>query len=164
MTAKLFGWRRVPFPEAISAIAPLYYHNLAIGAHTKQVYTWGCGTFTDGQNDGIIPALVHGRDSSDSKDQLDVGAPPAVVEGMPADEQAVAIDVGAYHSIVLGSSGRVWTFGAAQLGQLGRSVFGTRSDGAGLPVDCIPKPVEGLPEQDEVVSIGAGFYNTLVCW
>lgn len=69
---------------------------------------------------------------------------------------------GAYHSVILGHSNTVWTFGAAQLGQLGRPVVGALTDGAGLPVDPIPRPVVGLPPGEIVRNIGAGFYNTLV--
>lgn len=152
MTAALFGWRKVPFPEPILTIAPCYYHNLAIGANSRQVYSWGCGTFTDGNNDGIIPALGSGAD-------VDCGADPVQVRGI--DEPAVSIAGGAYHSVVLGQSAKVYTFGAAQLGQLGRSVSGTATDGAGLPVCPTPKQVEGIPPSEKVTGIAAGFYNTL---
>ena len=57
-----------------------------------------------------------------------------------------AVAAGAYHSVALTKDGRVVTFGAAQLGQLGRSPDGGGVDKAGLPVDARPRPVEGLDE------------------
>ena len=54
------------------------------------------------------------------------------------------------------------TFGASQLGQLGRVAVGGVTDGAGLPVDPVAREVEGLPKDDTVKAIAAGFYNTLV--
>jgi hypothetical protein len=35
-------------------------------------------------------------------------------------------------------------------------------DASGLPVDPLPRPVEGLPASEVPVRIGAGFYNTFV--
>ena len=69
-----------------------------------------------------------------------------------------------YHSVVLTASGRVLTFGAAQLGQLGRATPAGSADKSGLPVDATPRQVEGLPpsEHDPVARVAAGFYNTLV--
>jgi alpha-tubulin suppressor-like RCC1 family protein len=238
----LFAWRRVPLPEPASSVVPGYYHNLAIGRATGRLYSWGCGTFPGGGNDGSVPALGQGLEGVG--DVLDVGNPPKAVMGRlgvfigggrrgeevgeeageeageGAADVAIAAAAGAYHSVVLTSLGRVLTFGAAQLGQLGRSVGGGSSagaagaagaagvasaagavgfvgaagasgaaaketdeagaacaaraagavtDGSGLPVDPVPREVEGLPNPfasgdpgDTVRSIGAGFYNTLV--
>ena len=41
VTAALFGWRKVPIAEPIANIAACYYHNLAIGARSRRVYSWG---------------------------------------------------------------------------------------------------------------------------
>jgi alpha-tubulin suppressor-like RCC1 family protein len=49
-------WKEAPLPESISSVFAGYYHNLAVGASGK-LYSWGCGTFTEGGGDGIIPAL-----------------------------------------------------------------------------------------------------------
>lgn len=56
---------------------------------------------------------------------------------------------------------KVFTFGNAQLGQLGRSNIGVAKDSSGLPVDPIPKEVDGL-FMETPVEIGAGFYNTYI--
>tara|TARA_B100000795_G_scaffold242452_1_gene205752 strand:+ start:637 stop:1917 length:1281 start_codon:yes stop_codon:yes gene_type:complete len=157
MLPSLYGWRRVDgFPEFIKTIHASYYHNLAIG-NTGTLYSWGCGTFIDGNNDGSIPALGNGNCE-------DKGALPVVVT-LPVG-QAVAITGGAYHSVVLNDVGTVYTFGAGQLGQLGREHSMTKIetvDGAGLPIDADPKPVEGIDSEIETVThIGASFYNTLI--
>jgi alpha-tubulin suppressor-like RCC1 family protein len=154
MAAALFGWRAVALPEPATKFYASYYHNLAIGSKTGSVYSWGCGTFIDGNNDGIIPALGQGNNAKDT------GAMPQKVLGIT--EGAVAVDGGAYHSVIQTVSGRVLTFGASQLGQLGRADFGGVTDGAGLPVDPKVREVEGLPKDDAVKAIAAGFYNTLV--
>jgi regulator of chromosome condensation len=73
---------------------------------------------------------------------------------------------GAYHSAVLMNTGRILTFGAGQLGQLGRQISQMTShggDASGLPVD--PQPaVASIPtlskEMPIIERIGAGFYNT----
>ena len=179
----LFGWRAVPLPEPASAIHASYYHNLALGARTGTLYSWGCGTFVGGNMDGVIPALGPADCGEGDRDggRPDRGGAPQPValpqtSAASAAERAVALSGGAYHSVLLTSGGRVLTFGAGQLGQLGRSLGGAAagddgdasggsssasSDGAGLPVDARPAPVEGLDAADEVRAIGAGFYNTL---
>ena len=52
-----YGWRKVDINEPVSKLYASYYHNLAVGENTGSLYTWGCGTFVDGKNDGVIPAL-----------------------------------------------------------------------------------------------------------
>jgi alpha-tubulin suppressor-like RCC1 family protein len=111
-------------------------------------------TNTASNNDGIIPALGQGAGATDT------GESPRRVMGVA--EPAVAVDGGAYHSVVLTAAGKVLTFGAAQLGQLGRPITGGVADGAGLPVDPEPAEVSGLPSQESVSSIAGGFYNTIV--
>jgi alpha-tubulin suppressor-like RCC1 family protein len=60
----------------------------------------------------------------------------------------------------------VLTWGAGQLGQLGRPTGdsnggGQQTDSAGLPVDDTPREVTGLRERDVVAcGVGAAFYNT----
>jgi alpha-tubulin suppressor-like RCC1 family protein len=88
MVPTLFGWRTVNIPEPITTLHAAYYHNLAIG-HSGKLYSWGCGTFVDGNNDGVIPAL--------GQDREDRGESPSLVH----DVHAIAISGGAYHSIVL---------------------------------------------------------------
>jgi alpha-tubulin suppressor-like RCC1 family protein len=154
----LFGLRKVAFSqdgmdEPCSLFHASYYHNLAVGARSGKLYTWGCGTFTEGGLDGVIPALGQGSDAQD------VGNPPKAIE-MPTNDPIRAISGGAYHSIVLTEEGRsLFTFGAGQLGQLGRPTSG--NDSSGLPVDPEPRKVVGLPSDEKIESIGAGFYNTL---
>jgi alpha-tubulin suppressor-like RCC1 family protein len=145
-----------------------YYHNLAVGASTGKLYSWGCGTFTESDSlDGVIPALgPHAK--------TDRGEAPTVVsfsqsnddddDVIGPNEKIRGISGGAYHSIVwMQPSGRIYTFGAGQLGQLGRRL-GATVDESKLPVDPYPRPVEGLPTNDPIKSIAAGFYNTLaVC-
>ena len=154
------GWNRLRemkegFFRAISAfekaetIASGYYHNLAVTAG-GDLYSWGCGTFPDGQGEGSKPALGQGLDAEDK------GAFPAQVTSEVADVAA-----GAYHSVALTKAGEVLTFGAGQLGQLGRSMPEGETDASGLPIDATPRPVEGLPG-GESFHIGAGFYNTFV--
>jgi alpha-tubulin suppressor-like RCC1 family protein len=154
VTAELFAWRAVPFPEQVIDIKAGYYHNLAIGK-SGSVYSWGCGTFVDGNNDGMIPALGQGSNCTD------LGENPVRLSPL-FNISAKQIDAGAYHSVVLSNAGKVLTFGAAQLGQLGREVEGTVKDASNLPIDPVPREVQGLPITDKVKSIGAGFYNTLV--
>mmetsp|Transcript_80132 Transcript_80132/g.159910 ORF Transcript_80132/g.159910 Transcript_80132/m.159910 type:complete len:468 (-) Transcript_80132:130-1533(-) len=164
--ASLFGWRAVPLPEPARSILGSYYHNLAIGASTGKLYAWGCGTFTGGGRDGVIPALgLPPAATSHVVEVEDVGGEPHEV-ALPAGQSATSLAAGAFHSVVLTQTGGVLTFGAAQLGQLGRFSALTSSirDSSGLPVDPRPLPVEGLPDPrfDPPVAIGAGFYNTLV--
>lgn len=136
-----------------------YYHNLAVGARTGKLYSWGCGTFTEGANmDGVIPALGQGRTATD----LGQLPKPVYIPTKNRNENndpIVQLSGGAYHSIVLTRSNRLLTFGAGQLGQLGRPT--TDVDASGLPVDPTPAPVVGIPATETVSQIGAGFYNTL---
>lgn len=160
--ASLYGWRRVSIPEPVSKFHASYYHNLAIGAKSGAVWSWGCGTFVDGNMDGVIPALALGPLAAKLAHNADRGGAPTKAEGIL--ERAVDVTGGAYHSVVLTESGKVLTCGAGQLGQLGRSVPEDSVDGSGLPVDPALGEVEGLPAdgRDAVHKIGAGFYNTLV--
>eukprot|EP00550_Attheya_septentrionalis_P007856 CAMPEP_0198287000 /NCGR_PEP_ID=MMETSP1449-20131203/5953_1 /TAXON_ID=420275 /ORGANISM="Attheya septentrionalis, Strain CCMP2084" /LENGTH=394 /DNA_ID=CAMNT_0043984883 /DNA_START=94 /DNA_END=1278 /DNA_ORIENTATION=- len=146
MCESLFRWRSVQIPEPVKLLYPSYYHNLAVGSNTGKLYTWGCGTFTDGGMDGVIPALGPGKAS-------DRGELPTFI---PVAGPIVQITGGAYHSAVLTEAGRVLTFGAGQLGQLGRPTL--QSDASGLPVDQTPSPALGVTEP--IKSIGSGFYNT----
>jgi alpha-tubulin suppressor-like RCC1 family protein len=144
-----------------------YYHNLAIGKSTGTLYAWGCGTFTDGKNDGAIPAFgLPAARPFEIGGVEDRGGPPHAV-ALPPSETAAALAGGAYHSVVLTKDGAVLTWGAAQLGQLGRRLTrapNAATDSSGLPVDARALPVEGLPDprHDAPVAIGAGFYNSLV--
>jgi alpha-tubulin suppressor-like RCC1 family protein len=81
------------------------------------------------------------------------------------NDNIAGVSGGAYHSIVwMSPSDTILTFGAGQLGQLGRPIDSakTKTDNSGRPVDPIPAPAEGLPTRETVASIAAGFYNTLV--
>jgi len=143
-----------------------YYHNLAVGAMKGQLYTWGCGTFVDPAKDGkpnldgVIPAL------GPKTNPTDLGEPPQPIALIPDDPHNTkdpirSISAGAYHSVVLTNLGIVYTFGAGQLGQLGRCITSGKTDSSGLPVDLVPAPVKGIePSEGKVAAIGAGFYNT----
>ncbi|GMH96306.1 hypothetical protein TrVE_jg3718 [Triparma verrucosa] len=156
LTPSLFGWRKVMMDEPVAFMAAGYYHNLALGAKSGKIFSWGCGTFLEGQNDGCKPAMGQGLET------LDVGdLPNPVSPSLPPDEQVVQLAAGAYHSIAMTSKNKVYTFGNAQLGQLGRSNIGSSKDSSGLPVDPDPKEVEGL-FMETPIQIGAGFYNTYV--
>ena len=158
LSASLLSWRPVNLPEAVTMMHAGYYHNLAVGAKSGQLYSWGCGTFTEGNSlDGVVPAL--GPHAT-----TDRGEAPQTV-ALPTKERIAGITGGAYHSIVwCQPSGRVFTFGAGQLGQLGRMLGSDHVDESNLPVDPNPRPVEGLPSEDPVISIASGFYNTFaVC-
>ena len=109
LLSKLFSWRSVKIPERVIAIYPSYYHNLAI-TESKKVFSWGCGTFVDGKKDGCIPAMG-------GSNVADVGGDPQEVL-LPS--KALQISGGAYHSAILSEDGKLYTFGAAQLGQLQR--------------------------------------------
>jgi alpha-tubulin suppressor-like RCC1 family protein len=164
LNSDLFRWRPVPLPnnEPVRLMHASYYHNLAVGASTGKLYSWGCGTFTEQGLDGVIPALGPNAKS-------DLGKLPEVVP-LPmnkknANDTIAGVSGGAYHSIVwMSPSDTILTFGAGQLGQLGRKISktNTKTDNSGLPVDPIPAPAEGLPTRESVASIAAGFYNTLV--
>eukprot|EP00977_Amphora_coffeiformis_P002356 scaffold443_cov177-Amphora_coffeaeformis.AAC.3 len=163
LTSNLFAFRPISFSkdDSVRLVHASYYHNLAVGAQTGNLYAWGCGTFTDpGTMDGVIPAL------GPNAQQQDLGGPPMVV---PMDDKETVIDItgGAYHSAVLTQTGRILTWGAAQLGQLGRPIPTKNekgdyehSDSSGLPVDPIPRPARGIPASEKVRALGAGFYNT----
>jgi len=172
-----------------------YYHNLAVNATNGQLYTWGCGTFVDQPSilkddnddegkqkpnlDGVIPALGSrnrrrkGRvkNTTSYYSYSDLGEPPEPITLVSDDPQnikdpIVDLSAGAYHSVILTQLGKLYTFGAGQLGQLGRDVASSSSsslgmvmtDSSGLPVDPIPTPIQGFG--GKVVGIGAGFYNT----
>lgn len=168
LNPSLFQFRNVPIPEPIRQVHASYYHNLALGKNSGRLYSWGCGTFTEGNLDGVIPALGQGKDGKD------IGGFPQIVK-LPlmkttadadadadgSEESIIDISGGAYHSAVLLDSGRILTFGAGQLGQLGRS--STLKDASGLPVDPEPKEAKapalnGMPQK--IKKIGSGFYNT----
>ena len=203
---------------SFSQVYASYYHNLAVGAQSGKLYSWGCGTFTDGEGfgndydggqgstsssssssssslDGVKPALGQG-----AINVRDIGQGPRPVIGLEhlwlskgtAQQQSQEednrnnrrnnnnnnnnninrndyirqISGGAYHSIVLTIAGDIYTFGAGQLGQLGRPVHSRAiantegSDASGLPVDPTPRRVVGIPQTEFVSKIGAGFYNT----
>ena len=82
-----------------------YYHNLAVGAQTGRLYSWGCGTFTDGGMDGVIPDLGQGSNATD------LGELPKPVEGIPKtkDDPIIQLSGGAYHSIVLTKGGSIFS-------------------------------------------------------
>jgi len=157
--SSLAHWRRVPLPEPCASFFPSYYHNLAIGQETQKLYTWGCGTFVEGGLEGVVPALgPHAH--------TDVGDPPqhVALDTSPKGQHVKQVAGGAYHSIALTKDGTVYTFGAGQLGQLGRPMAKAQNDKSGLPVDPVPRPI-ALPTPDKgdtPTSISSGFYNTLV--
>lgn len=136
------------------ALAAGAYHSLVADARGC-VYAWGAGAFATGGADGCIPALGQpGR--------LDEATTPVRV---PLPSAAVRLAAGAYHSAVATENNQVLTFGAAQLGQLGRKLPTTRNpatDSSNLPVDATPRPVEGLPAGCQPASLGAGFYTTYI--
>mmetsp|Transcript_28349 Transcript_28349/g.46920 ORF Transcript_28349/g.46920 Transcript_28349/m.46920 type:complete len:418 (-) Transcript_28349:12-1265(-) len=151
----LFGFRPVPFSRQQSTLKlksfhASYYHNLAVSQDGKTVYAWGCGTFPEGGLDGVIPALGPAAKNSDR------GEPPRPVP-LAEDEVVKDITGGAYHSAILTESGKVLTFGAGQLGQLGRPAG--MVDASGLPVDSDVKQAI-FDKPDKIDKIGAGFYNT----
>jgi alpha-tubulin suppressor-like RCC1 family protein len=161
LNSDLFRWRPVPLPnnEPVRLMHASYYHNLAVGASTGKLHSWGCGTFTEGGLDGVIPAL--GPNASSDQGSLPEAVPLPVKNN--ANDTIAGVSGGAYHSIVwMSPSDTILTFGAGQLGQLGRKITNTKTDNSGLPVDPIPAPAEGLPTRESVASIAAGFYNTLV--
>ncbi|KAK3279944.1 hypothetical protein CYMTET_12192, partial [Cymbomonas tetramitiformis] len=97
-------------------IAAGAYHNVAV-TEGGQVLTWGCGVFTDGNSDGAIPALGMPRSTTvENTEPRALPAHPVLSAGV---RTAAA---GGYHTVLLtrDSPARVLTFGAAQLGQLGR--------------------------------------------
>lgn len=142
-----------------------YYHNLAVDTR-GQLYSWGCGTFVDAAKDGkvnldgVIPAM------GQRTNMTDLGEPPNPIalvldDAKNAKDPIVALSAGAYHSAVLTKLGIVYSFGAGQLGQLGRPITSGQTDSSGLPVDPKPAPVQGIaPDEGKVTAIGAGFYNT----
>ena len=143
-------FRPVGTPAVPEQLVAGYYHNLGVG-RGKISFTWGCGTFVNGRSDGCIPALGLGR-----RQHEEVTWPSRV----PSGGRAVGAAAGAYHSALLTDDGRVRTFGAGQLGQLGRDARASgQRDGADLPVDGEPLEMQGLPRAG-VERIGAGFYNT----
>lgn len=153
----LFRWRPVGLPEPVRLMHASYYHNLAVGASTGKLYSWGCGTFTEEGLDGVIPAL--GPHASSDQGRLPEYVPLAVKK----NDTIAGVSGGAYHSIVwMSPSDTILTFGAGQLGQLARPIAKMSTDNSGLPVDPNPAPAEGLPTRESVASIAAGFYNTLV--
>jgi alpha-tubulin suppressor-like RCC1 family protein len=148
------------------------YHNLIV-KDCGAVLSWGCGVFTSTgkSNDGCVPALglFKSFNNNNNNNNNNKNAEEVITPTLIPNVRAIAAAAGGYHSVLLEkSTGRVLTFGAAALGQLGRVVSGDRTDSANLPVDPIPAPVE-LPSSSsssstdmEVTSIGAGFYNTLI--
>ena len=164
----LFHLRKVKLGESkpCRLVHASYYHNLAVDATKGQLYTWGCGTFVDHAKDGtpnldgVIPALGPRANTTD------LGEPPqpiALVHNDPYNtkDPIVGLSAGAYHSVVLTRLGIVYTFGAGQLGQLGRHSTSDKTDSSGLLVDPTPAPIQGIDfGQDKVEAIGAGFYNT----
>ena len=138
-----------------------YYHNLALSEDGRTLFSWGCGAFPGGGLDGVIPAL--GR-STTGKLPSDRGEEPTKIALPDKDDVVCDITGGAYHSVLLTESGKVYTFGAGQLGQLGRKAG--ELDGSGLPVDSNMKEAIVLENDSDisidskVQAIGAGFYNT----
>lgn len=162
LDSSLFKFRPVHIPSHVKLVYASYYHNLAL-VESGKLYSWGCGTFTEGNLDGVIPALGQGRLASD------VGkAPTEVTLPLKKDEKGnvekvVDITGGAYHSAVLLNTGRILTFGAGQLGQLGRKIGKEGADASNLPVDPEPReaevpPVNGMKQK--IKKLGSGFYNT----
>ena len=147
--------RALPAGDAqVATIAAGAYHTL-VATSMGCLYAWGVGVF-QGSNarDGCIPALGQ-------RGALDEVTTPTRVH-IDGGEKAKALAAGAYHSVVLTESRKVLTFGAAQLGQLGRRLTRAQTDGSGLPVDDTPAEVSGLPASCAPVRIGAAFYNTYV--
>ena len=98
----LFGWRAASFPAKIASIHASYYHNLGI-TDAGKVYSWGCGTFVDGNNDGSIPAL--GPQGKGDLGEQPVEVPLIAKSGVSL--KAKQVTGGAYHSAVLAEDGQV---------------------------------------------------------
>ncbi|CAI7864795.1 unnamed protein product [Closterium sp. NIES-53] len=79
---------------------------------------------------------------------------PAPVEGLTGEGQVVAVATGQYHSVAVMESGRVFTWGLNNRGQLGRPIK-SKEDG------FRPGLVGGLLAQERVLAIVAGRYFTL---
>ena len=142
----LFRLRKVKLGESNDSARLFhasYYHNLAVDSNQGRLYTWGCGTFVDTTKngkpnlDGVIPALGPRSRVSDR------GEPPEAITLVKDDpnntkDPIVGLAAGAYHSVVLTHLGKMYTFGAGQLGQLGRKITSQTTDSSGLPVDLTP--------------------------
>eukprot|EP00873_Tetraselmis_striata_P043054 jgi/Tetstr1/463318/TSEL_008242.t1 len=148
---RMFGPKLVRFPggRTFEAVCAGSYHNLALTCDGR-LFSWGCGVFNTGCRDGCIPALGHPTPYETTM--------PRLIKGI--SEHVRAIAAGGYHSVALTEGGRVLTWGAGQLGQLGRSAGnGGLTDSAGLPVEEAASEVSGLPA-GPVAAVGAAFYNT----
>ena len=101
-----------------------------------RVFTWG---FNDSRGGG--DAFVRGRfggaveASGQLGRALPAGAAPAAARHTPAtvalDEPAVAVASGRYHTLAAGASGRVFSWGLNDHGQLGRAARSLAPGGAG---------------------------------
>ncbi|CAI5507703.1 unnamed protein product [Closterium sp. Naga37s-1] len=79
---------------------------------------------------------------------------PAPLEGLTGEGQVVAVATGQYHSVAVMESGRVFTWGLNNRGQLGRPIK-SKEDG------FRPGLVGGLLARERVLAIVAGRYFTL---
>ena len=145
-----------------------------------RVFTWG---FNDSRGGG--DAFVRGRFSGaiEASGQLGralpAGAAPAAARQTPAtvalDEPAVAVASGRYHTLAAGASGRVFSWGLNDHGQLGRAVRslapgGDGAGGAGLRCREGPACADGTPRTARllrpprlpaVVAVAAGRYFSI---
>ena len=136
--------RALRFPTAEKVVCGAY-HTVVMGG--GRAWAWGEGVFRDGR-DGCIPALGQ-------KDRSSEATRPVPIDLVTSsNRRLVATDakLGGYHTVLLckdpdGGGDEVFTFGAAQLGQLGRHVgLGEgHADSTGLPVDGSARKVD-LPD------------------
>ncbi|MBN9393395.1 MAG: hypothetical protein J0I20_35520 [Chloroflexi bacterium] len=123
----------VHLPVGVSAttIAAGYFHNMAIGSDGK-LYAWGSndyGKLGDGTtNDRNEPVEVQ----------------------LPAGVTATAIALGQDQSLVIGSDGKVYTWGSNDFGELGNGTYTSAN---------LPQAIN-LPGGATPILIGAGTWNS----
>jgi len=142
--------------EGVVEVEGGYCHTL-VRKGDGVVYSMGCGD--DGQR---------GDGMGEEDEEEGGGGPRAVTTRVPLPTPAAAVAAGANHSVVLGTDGRVYTFGANDVGQCGVVPTGAATaddddedDESGRPI-LSPTPVQLPPDAGKVSQVSAGYAHTVL--
>jgi len=142
-------------PQHVEALEHKHVVGMAAGRAHTLVCTEDGEVYSTGMNDrGQLGRAIQADSEDDSSDEEDFAAVLGVIDSLKT-ETICSIACGHEHSVVCTDSGKVYTFGAGEYGQLGHA-------GAGADrCEFEPRLVQGL-EGQTVALVAAGCTHTAV--
>jgi hypothetical protein len=157
----------LPFPVNSSPIDTRYVaaggHNIIIDS-SGVLWTWGRNDSAGGGGHGSSPI----PDSGQLGSAREPGAPASAPAPVSTTEQFSLADSGRYHSAGISTSGKLYTWGLNDFGQLGRdatdSELATCTNGASCHDGNVLQAVSAASDfdQEEFVALATGRYHTVV--